>query len=153
MAQATGDTKKIHTVLANMLQLWPNDSAVQNDEAYLRLLLLAENGSASNAGDQRSEVNEIEAVAEKLVQRNPASMPHRTLLALARLRQNRPPDALVVYTNIQVTPRALTPSALAVHAAVLAANSQTDDAAAEAAQVRLDRLLPEERALIENLRQ
>src|SRR5207302_6469585 len=43
LAQATGDTNKIHAVLAEMLKIWPNDAAVQNDEGYLRLLLMSSN--------------------------------------------------------------------------------------------------------------
>jgi len=182
MAQASRDTKKIHDVLAEMLRFWPNDSAVQNDEAYTRLLLLGSNSrndEARMSNDQKSpggtdsvpseekrdegvasptnpitnneELITISALAEKLVQREPASMPHRTLLALARLRQNRAADALDVYSNIQVRPNALTPSALAVHAAVLAANGRTDDARAEAEQVKREQLLPEEQALISDL--
>ena len=53
LAQATGDTKKIHGVLADMLAIWPNDPAVQNDEAYTRLLLM---GQRSEDGSQRSEI-------------------------------------------------------------------------------------------------
>ena len=82
------------------------------------------------------------------MQRDPASLPHRTLLALARLRQNRPADALAVYSNIQVTQRALTPSALAVHAAVLAANGRLSEAQAEWKEIPMDKLLPEERELV-----
>ena len=182
MAQASRDAKKIHDVLAEMLRLWPNDSALQNDEAYTRLLLLGSNSRNDEArmtNDQKSpgetgsvlaeekrgegvaaptnpitnneELITISALAEKLVQREPASMPHRTLLALARLRQNRAADALDVYSNIQVRPNALTPSALAVHAAVLAANGRTDDARAEAEQIKPEQLLPEEQALISDL--
>jgi hypothetical protein len=174
MAQASRDTKKIHNVLAEMLRLWPNDSAVQNDEAYTRLLLLGSNsrndearmsndeingGTQSVASEEKlstlnsqpSTLSEIEQLAEKLVQREPASMPHRTLLALARLRQNRAADALDVYSNIQVRPNALTPSALAVHAAVLAANGRTDDARAEAEQIKIDNLVDEEKQLIQDL--
>jgi hypothetical protein len=186
IAQASGDTKTIHAVLADMLRLWPNDPAIQNDEAYTRLLLMnsqpsqvgskkvkVENGDneakenaqrptageaitnnppSPGSGVAGQELITIAQLAEQLVQRDPASMPHRTLLALARLRQNRPADALAVYANIQVTPRALTNSALAVHAAVLSANEHSEDAKTEAAQVKIDNLLPEERALIENLR-
>ena len=205
IAQRSGDTKKIHAVLADMLRLWPNDAAVQNDESYTRLLLMQQSSQRSEVRDQRSaggttsvssqkpsdgtepvppsndkqtveaavsaaksnatparsagdtpatteeNLKQIEALAEDLVQRNPASMPHRTLLALARLRQNRAADALAVYENIQVSANALTPSALAVHAAVLAANGKTDDARAEAKQIKRDNLLPEERQLIEKL--
>ena len=182
MAQASRDTKKIHNVLGEMLRLWPNDSAVQNDEAYTRLLLLGSNSRYDEArmtNDQESpggtgsvpseekrdagvayptnpitnneELITISALAEKLVQREPASMPHRTLLALARLRQNRAAEALDVYSNIQVRPNALTSSALAVHAAVLAANGRTDDARAEAEQIKREQLVPEEQALISDL--
>jgi len=86
-----------------------------------------------------------------LVERNPRSLPHRTFLALARLKQNRAADALSVYENITVARGALTPSALAVHAAVLAANGKTEEAKSEVEQIKTDNLLPEERALIEQL--
>ena len=39
LAQQKRDTRLIHSILAEMLKQWPNDTAVQNDEAYLRLLL------------------------------------------------------------------------------------------------------------------
>jgi hypothetical protein len=52
-----------------------------------------------------------------------------------------------------VAPRALTASALAVHAAVLAGNGRSDDAKTEAGQIPVDKLLPEERSLIELLRE
>ena len=75
-------------------------------------------------------------------------MPHRTLLALARLKLGKFSDAMDAYSNIQVARGALTPSALAVHAAVLAANGHADDAAAEVRDIDPKRLLPEEAALI-----
>jgi len=160
VAQASGDTKTIHAVLADMLRLWPNDPAIQNDEAYLRLLLMnsqpaqvpiTNNPPSPGSGVAGQELITIAQLAEQLVQRDPASMPHRTLLALARLRQNRAADALAVYANIQLTPRALTPSALAIHAVVLSANKRSDDAKTEAAQIKIDNLLSEERALIEKV--
>jgi len=162
LVQASGGTKRIHAVLAGMLAIWPNDSAIQNDEAYTRLLLLFSNSrndeAPAFAGLRRGRpmtndetLKEIEQLAQRLVEQNPRSLPHRTLLALARLRQNRAEEALDVYANIQVAPNALTPSALAVHAAVLAANGRADDAKAEAAQIKVDNLLPEEKALIQNL--
>ncbi|MDQ3546223.1 MAG: hypothetical protein M3429_06865 [Verrucomicrobiota bacterium] len=39
LAQQKRDTRLIHAILAEMLKQWPNDTAVQNDEAYTRLLL------------------------------------------------------------------------------------------------------------------
>ena len=155
LAQATGETKRIHDVLAEMLAIWPNDPAVQNDEAYTRLLLLTSQQPPKPAdGSQRSEkqeVEKIEEVATKLVQREPSSLPHRTLLGLARLRLGKFSDAMDAYSNIQVARNALTPSALAVHAAVLAANGRAGDAAAEMRELDPKRLLPEEAALIANI--
>jgi hypothetical protein len=181
LAQASSGTQKIHAVLTGMLAIWPNDSAIQNDEAYTRLLLLGGTGLVPSEKDtmervppnnsprgtgsvpsihrpdttagvpQSEELNGIEQLAKKLLERNPRSLPHRTLLALARLWQNRVAEALDVYANIQVVPNALTPSALAVHVAVLAANGRADDAKTEAAQIKVDNLLPEEKALIQNL--
>jgi sirohydrochlorin ferrochelatase len=137
----------MHAVLAEMLQLWPNDTAIQNDEAYTRLLLIP--GDA--AGNE--DLINIEHLAERLVQLEPASLPHRTLLALARLRQGRGIAALQAYDNIDVSPAALSPSALAVHAAVLSANGHPDDARLEIKQAPLEKLLPEEQAGTANLRE
>ena len=171
IAQRRGDTKKIHAILADMLKIWPNDAAVQNDEGYTRLLLISsergvksveqgENSQQQPTASSKpptpssqlpapsSELQALSALAEKLVAKNPRSMPHRTLLALVHLKRNRPRDALAVYDNISLTRGALTPSALAVHAAVLAANGKMEDAKSEAEQIRAEQLLPEERQLI-----
>jgi tetratricopeptide (TPR) repeat protein len=163
LAQATAETKKIHAVLADMLAIWPNDAAVQNDEAYTRLLLMGQRSDGGTAAVPSAldkddtavvppeEVENIEHLAAQLVQREPSSLPHRTLLALARLRLGKFSDAMDAYSNIQVSRGALTPSALAVHAAVLAANGRADDAAAELRELDPKRLLPEEAALIANI--
>jgi len=142
----------MHDVLTDMAAIWPNDSSIQNDQAYIRLLLLfsnSRNNEARTSNDER--MKGIERLAEKLVERNPRSLPHRSLLALTRLLRGRVAEALDVYANIQVAPRAHTSSALAVHAAVLAANGNANDAKIEAAQIKMDSLLPEEKELIENL--
>lgn len=139
IAYAQHDTQKIHRILTELLKIWPNDTAVQNDEAYTRLLLMSEPNTA--------EVNKIADLAENLVKREPSSLPHRTLLGLARLKQNRPTDALAVYDQIQVAPGALSASALAVHVAILAANGRTEAAAGERSELPMDALLREEQAL------
>jgi hypothetical protein len=175
LAHAKGDTKKMHTVLADMLRIWPDDSAIQNDEAYTRLLLLPQQQSSLKSEDRsqppaqsglrpggksennreprtdNQELAKLEQLAEKLIEREPASLPHRTLLALALLRQGRAQDALRVYANVQVAPNILTPSALAVHAAVLEATAHHDDALTEKGQIKIEQLLPEEQALISDL--
>jgi hypothetical protein len=145
LAQASRDTKKMHAILTEMLALWPNDPAIQNDEAYTRLLLLPD------VDQTKREAVVIEQLAEKLIEREPASLPHRTLLALARLRQGRLEEALNVYADLRVRENAFSASALAVHAATLAATAHTEDAKTEAAQIKPEQILPEERALIETL--
>src|SRR5207248_4052200 len=39
-AYAARDTKRVHALLEEMLKIWPNDTAIQNDEAYIHLLLI-----------------------------------------------------------------------------------------------------------------
>jgi hypothetical protein len=146
LAQASRDTKKIHAVLANMLALWPEDLAIQNDEAYTRLLLCP-----PAATETRQQAAAIEKLAEKLIEREPHSLPHRTLLALALLRQEHAEDALRVYSDLQVKQDQVSGSALAVHAAILAATANLENAKTEAAQLKREQLLPEEQALVESL--
>ena len=140
-AQRARNTRQMNGVLAGMLEHWPEDAAIQNDEAYTRLLILP-NGPA------QPELLEIQKLAERLVAAAPTSLPHRTLLALVRLKQGRAADALRVYEGVEVAQNALTPSALAIHAAVLHAAGLPDDAKAKIAQLQADALLPEERAQI-----
>ncbi len=148
VAYSQKDTHKIHEILTDLLKLWPNDSAVQNDEAYSRLLLLpAADGTAPNKNTQ--ELQAIEALASKLVEKEPSSLPHRTLLALARLRLQRPQDALAVYQDIKVPKTSVTTASVAVHAAVLAAVGHSAEARAEFAQLPADKMLPEERQLMQ----
>ena len=40
IAYSARDTKRVHALLQEMLEIWPNDTAIQNDEAYIRLLLI-----------------------------------------------------------------------------------------------------------------
>jgi tetratricopeptide (TPR) repeat protein len=148
IAERKHDTAKMHRVLTEMKKTWPNDTAIQNDEAYTRLLLLRPDDESSKSAAQT-----IEHLARDLLAREPSSLPHRTLLALALLRQARAADAFALYERLHVPANTLTASALAVHAAVLAATDHRDDARTEAGQIPVDKLLPEERALIQDLLQ
>jgi tetratricopeptide (TPR) repeat protein len=159
LAQISGDTKRIHTVLANMLGLRPNDPAVQNEEAYTRLLLLT-GGTASVPSTSKkddtavvppNEIQSIEALARKLLEAEPDSLPHRTLLALALLKENRPQDALAVYNGVTASQKELTPSAVVVHAATLALNGREADARIEMSHLPKNKILPEEQALVSGL--
>src|SRR5205085_3954852 len=123
IAYSARNTKRVHALLQEMLKIWPNDTAIQNDEAYIHLLLII--GGTTSASSQTaafdpsvsassspnsnlassSEAEAVDAIVklvEKMVRDEPASLPHRTLLALALLKQNRPQDALAVYANLKV---------------------------------------------------
>ena len=106
----------------------------------------------SSSESVSSELDTIVKLAEKMVRDEPASLPHRTLLALALLKQNRAQDALAVYANLKVPSNAVSASAVAVHASVLAATGRKDEARAEIAKVPSNRLLPEEAMMVLPLR-
>jgi tetratricopeptide (TPR) repeat protein len=168
IAYSARDTKRVHALLQEMLKIWPNDTAIQNDEAYIHLLLiiggtgsvsftkldnssLSPNSSLASSSEAEA-VDAIVKLAEKMVRDEPASLPHRTLLALALLKQNRAQDALAVYANLKVPSNAVSASAVAVHASVLASLGRKDEARAEIAKVPSNRLLPEEAMMVLPLR-
>jgi len=180
IAYSARDTTRVHALLQEMLKIWPNDTAIQNDEAYIRLLLIiggtssvsstsaigGTTSTSSNSSPSASpspisnlqssgaaaEIDAIVKLAEKLVRDEPASLPHRTLLALALLKQNRAQDALAVYANLKVPNNAVSASAVAVHASVLASTGRKDEARAEIAKVPSNHLLPEEAMMVLPLR-
>jgi tetratricopeptide (TPR) repeat protein len=169
VAYTTRETKRIHDILTELLKIWPKDLAIQNDEAYARLLLPPSASADASSGEDSpgkvatssdaspvrtsegssAELKAIEKLAEELVKREPASLPHRTLLALARFKQGRTYDALAVFRGINVPRSALTTSTLAVHVAVLGATNEKEAARQEAALVPREKLLPEEQALVD----
>jgi Flp pilus assembly protein TadD len=73
-------------------------------------------------------------------------------LGLARLRLGRNKDALAVFRKVRVTGTE-PPGALAVRAAILAANGYEEGARGDAQNLRGERLLPEEHTLIAPLLQ
>jgi hypothetical protein len=146
IAQRSGDTKRIHTVLADMLRLRPDDRAVRNEEAYTRALLLP-----AETKPDATELKAIEAIARNLLETEPESLPHRTLLALVFLKENRSADALALYNGLKVPQKELTPSTVVVHAAVLAANGRQADARTEMSHLPKEKVLPEERAIVGQL--
>jgi tetratricopeptide (TPR) repeat protein len=138
-----GDTKKLQSMLDELLKIWPNDTNLQNDQAYVRLLLLPKDTKPDS-----NDLKSLESLAQKLVDGQPSSLPHRTVLALALLKENRAYSALALYRNLVVSQNAVSPSTIAVHAAVLAASGQPEPAKDEAKKIPPDKLLPEERELI-----
>src|SRR5207244_3277459 len=79
LALAAGQTAQAQTIAAEIAQLWPDDVAARNQDAYLRLLLGASDGAA--------EVAEREA--RVLVAKEPRNWLARATLGLACLRLGR----------------------------------------------------------------
>jgi hypothetical protein len=142
IALAAGRTPQAQTIAAEIAQLWPDDAAARNQDAYLRLLLGASDGAA--------EVAEREA--EVLVAKEPRNWQARATLGLACLRLGRNKEALAAIREPRVT-GVEPPGPLAVRVAILAANGYEDGARNDARLVSANRLLPEERALIAPLLQ
>ncbi|OLC27336.1 MAG: hypothetical protein AUH91_02885 [Verrucomicrobia bacterium 13_1_40CM_4_54_4] len=136
-ALASGHTAEAQTVAAEIVQLWPNDAAARNQDAYLRLLLGASNGTAEAA----------EREAQVLVAQEPWNWAARATLGLARLRLGRKEKALAAFRSVRAT-GSEPPGALAVRAAILGMNGYKEGARGDARNLGAEHLLPEERALI-----
>ena len=137
LALAGGKTAQAQTIAAEIAQIWPDDTAARNQAAYLRLLLGAL-GDAAEAAERDAQV---------LVAKEPRNWQARATLGLARLRLGRNKEALAAIREPRVT-GVEPPGALAVRAAILAANGYEDGASSDARLLAAKPLLPEERALI-----
>ena len=137
LALAANDTTKAQTIAAEIAQLWPDDAAARNQDAYLRLLLGA-SGDAAEAAEHEAKV---------FVAKEPRNWQARATLGLACLRLGRNQEALAAIREPRVT-GVEPPGALAVRAAILAANGYEQGARNDARLVSAEPLLPEERALI-----
>ena len=73
------------------------------------------------------------------------------VLGLVLLKENQPYSALSLYAGLNVPQRELTPSAVVVHSAVLAATGRDHDAHTEVSHLPQNKILPEEKALIKSL--
>ena len=142
LALAAGRTTQAQTIAAEIAQIWPDDAAARNQDTYLRLLLGA-SGDAAEAAERDAQV---------LVAREPQNWQARATLGLACLRLGRNKEALAAFRGSRVT-GVEPPGALAVRAAILAANGIEDGARNDALLVSANPLLPEERALIAPLLQ
>jgi tetratricopeptide (TPR) repeat protein len=137
LALAAADAARAQSIAAQMSQVWPDDANARVQELYLQLLLGASSDVAKAA----------ERDADLVVAKEPGNWMARATLGLARLRLNRPNEALAAVREPRVT-GAEPAGALAVRAAILAANGYADGARSDARLVSARPLLPEERALI-----
>jgi len=137
-AALTSDhTAEAQIVAAQIVEIWPDDAAARNQDAYLRLLLGASDGAAEAA----------EREAQVLVAQEPWNWAARATLGLAQLRLGKKEEAATVFRNVRVT-GSEPPGALAVRAAILAVTGYEKGARNDARKLGAEHLLPEERALI-----
>ena len=142
LALAAGKTAQAQTIVAEIVRLWPDDTAARNQDAYLRLLLGASGDVAEGA----------ERDAEVLLRKEPWNWSALATLGLARLRSGRNKDALAAFRKVRVT-GIEPPGVVAVRAAILAANGYEEGARNDARILSAKPLLPEEHALIAPLLQ
>jgi len=142
MALAAGHTAEAQKIAAEIAQVWPDDTAAQNQDTYLRLLLGA-SGDVAEAAEREAQL---------LVKKEPRNWQARATLGLACLRLGRKQEALAVIREPRVT-GIEPPGPLAVRAAILAANGYEEGARNDAQLTAAKPLLPEERALIAPLLQ
>ena len=142
LALAAGKTTQAQEIAAEIARLWPDDAEARNQDTYLQLLLGTSDGAAEAAKRE----------AQVLVAREPRNWQARATLGLAYLRLGRKQEALAAIREPRVT-GIEPPGALAVRAAILAANGYEDGARNDARLLGVKPLLPEERALIAPLLQ
>jgi hypothetical protein len=137
LALAAGRTAQAQTIAAEIAQVWPDDAAARNQDAYFRLLLGA-SGDVAEAAEREAQL---------LVAKEPRNWQARATLGLACLRLGRNKEALAAIREPRVT-GIEPPGALAVRVAILAANGFEEGARNDARLLAAKPLLPEERALI-----
>jgi hypothetical protein len=138
IAQAQIDTTGLNALLKRMISQWPDEAPVRNDLAYTNLLLQQDVATATQ-------------MAEDLYAKEPSSLPHRITLSLARLRAGNTSEAVAVLDQLTGNMGPLEGRKLAIQAAALWANGQKTEAQTILQTVKIETLLPEERALVADI--
>jgi predicted Zn-dependent protease len=136
--QASPDLRTLRDTLRQMSEQFPDDPAPRNDWAYLSLLL-------------GEDIEAARAAATALVQKQPNMLSYRITLALGHLRAGDRPAAAKLLQGFQIDWTATLPGWQAVHAAVLAANGQLEEAGRATKKIPISQLKPQEKALIQAL--
>jgi DNA-binding SARP family transcriptional activator len=136
IAERNGGTRTLREIMRDLSARHPDDPAPQNDLAYLNLLL-----------NERVEASK--ETAEALHKAHPNVMAYRNTLALAYLRLDDPASARKLYEDLNLDWKMLQPGWQAVHAAVIGANGDAQNARVLAKEIPLNALKPEEHALIQ----
>ncbi len=136
LANEDQNTRRLREILREMKSIFPEDLIVENDLAYVNLL-------------QNDSIQDSKSVAEKLHDLNPSFLAYRTTLALARLRTREIDKAKKVYEGLILEWTLVPAGWQAVHAAVHGASGNVAAAREFVEQIPIEKLKPEERALIQ----
>ncbi len=138
LEQQTGQTVAMRDILERMGKVYPDEPAVLNDIAYLNLLL----------GEKVSVSTEK---ARAMVLENPRYLAHRVTLALGYLRFGNNKDALRLLDGLQINWISVQPRWRVIAALVYQANERYDEAKQIIDGVKPEKLLPQERILMQKL--
>ena len=138
LTEQSGNTRELRDLVKKFAGWFPNECELQNDLAYLDLLL---NENVAPARER----------AVQLVKSFPELLAYRTTLALAHLRSGDAAAARTIYREVGTDWSAAKPGWRAVHAAVLAASGEQALACAQSRAIDIGQLRAEEQALIADL--
>jgi hypothetical protein len=127
-------TEELAKLFGEFASDFPDMEEVQNDTAYLRVLL-------------KQELEASEAVAERLVRVHPELLAYRTTAALVALRQGKIAEAQAFCGQLNIQWDTAPDRYKAVRVAVLIASQLADPAAELRATIRPETLRSEEREL------
>lgn len=137
LSRQIDDIEQLQTVMRRLASIFPNDTPLVTEAAWLDLV-------------RNQNVAQAWAALSKIYQAEPSKTVPRYALAFAELRMGRPQDALNLIQRAAVDDEALTPRMQLIHAVVLGANQQREQARKVARKVELSRLRPLERELIKD---
>ncbi len=134
----TGAGAKTLRDLAKLMKAFatefPEIDEVQNDSAYLQLLI-------------GEDLDKAESTAQKLVQKKPELLAYRTTLALSALKRQKTAEAAAIYKDWSIDWSTAPDRYKAVYAAMMRAAGRPVEADQVAATIKAENLRPEERQL------
>jgi hypothetical protein len=137
VSEKTGDASTQRLAAEKIAASAPEDPNAADQLAYLNLLLV-------------HDVDANLGTAKRLTEKYPSRLSYRVTAALGYLRQHDAGSALAQFNApAPIDWKRTLPAWRAVYAATLLANDRNDEAREMIATIPLDRLSPQERALIE----
>jgi hypothetical protein len=130
------NTQGMIKVLNDLQKDFPNNSDIQNDWAYIHLLT-------------QTDTSKAIAIAQKNFETEPDTLSFRMTYALSLLIQEQPQEALNLFNGINLSWQNVGPRWLSLYIGILKANGAIQPADSLMQFLPQDKLLPEEKAMIE----